>query len=259
MQEYQPMFVNDSTSKFNLQYALKMYFIIPRVLHLDVFYSTHLAFLSLANKGRQKKDVSLHILGIKKAGSSKYPYISIQIHMYALDICCLLTFKNSCSCWNLWNSDTQPHKCWDFPFSHRDSIVIWMAMWNISGPHTGGWTRGFGSSMRWNGESVQLSRSPTAHPFITVKIPCILRTRAPRSCLANCNGKKWASALWELLCMNAQMNWHAEHESYRGAPLETRANRRPCSLPHNDDSANGTLWRGTGPGERGGEGGVSLS
>lgn len=165
---------------------------------------------------------------------------------------------------------TQPHKCWDFPFSHRDSIVIWMAMWNISGPHTGGWTRVFGSSMRWNDESGnydECTTFPLAHHSLFVKILCILRSSAckhPAPAPANCNGKKWASALWGLLCMNAQMNWHAEHESYRGAPLETRANRRPCSLPHNDDSANGTLWRGTGPGGGlggwgGGGGGGSLS
>lgn len=142
---------------------------------------------------------------------------------------------------------TQPHKCWDFPFSHRDSIVIWMAMWNISGPHKWGWTWGFGSSMRWNDESGNYDEC-TTFPLVHHSLfhnrknpvhPVQFGMRAHRSCFANCNGKKWASALWGLLCMNAQMNWHAEHGSYRGAPLETRANRRPCYLPHNDNSANG--------------------
>lgn len=76
---------------------------------------------------------------------------------------------------------TQPHKCWHFPFSHRDSIVIRMAMWNISGPHTGGvdsriWQQ---YAVKWRERpittSAQLSHSPTTHPFITVKILRITR------------------------------------------------------------------------------------
>lgn len=150
------------------------------------------------------------------------------------------------------------HKRRDFPFSHRDPIVIWMAMWSISDPHTGGWTRGFGSSARWNDEQLRRMHNfptrPPLSPFHNRKKSCascaVRRASAPAPPLIIVTAKKWAGALWGLLCMTAQTNWHAEHESYRGAPLETRANRHPCSLPHNDDSANGTLWRGTGPGER---------
>lgn len=40
---------------------------------------------------------------------------------------------------------------------------------------------------------------------------------------------KWVNVLQRARCMNAQMNRHAEPESYRGGPLETRANMHSCS------------------------------